>query len=107
MHNTTTEMRECVGCKTPMSLDNFEKHKKGVRFKTCMHCRKNDQDMTKIIRKMYREDNRERIREREKAYRDSHADEIKERRKVYNGANKEQLTDRQKAYNEANKEKIK
>ena len=33
-----------------------------------MHCRKNDQDMTKIIRKMYREDNVERIREIRKAY---------------------------------------
>ena len=68
MQNTATEMRECVGCKTAMSLDNFETHKKGVLFKTCMHCRRNDQDMTKMIRKMYREDNRERIRGREKAY---------------------------------------
>ena len=45
MQNTTTKMRECVGCKTT-SLDNFEKHKKGVMFKTCMHRRRNDQDMT-------------------------------------------------------------
>ena len=66
--NSTTEMRRCVGCKTPMSLDNFEKHKKGVMFKTCMQCRKNDQDMTNIIRKMYLDDNMERIRERRKAY---------------------------------------
>ena len=68
MQNTTTEMRECVGCKTTMSLDNFEKHKKGVMFKTFMHCRKNNQDMKKILQRMYREDSRERLRERSKAY---------------------------------------
>ena len=33
-----------------------------------MHCRRNDQDMTKIIRKMYRADNVERIKERRKTY---------------------------------------
>ena len=63
MQNTATEMRECVGCKTTMSLDDFEKNKKGVSFKTCMHCRRNHQGRKKIIQKMYREDSRERIRE--------------------------------------------
>ena len=47
MQNTTAEMRECAGCKTIMSLDNLEKNKKGVMFKTCMNFRKNDQGMTK------------------------------------------------------------
>ena len=28
MQNTTTEMRECVGCKTTMSFEIFEKTKK-------------------------------------------------------------------------------
>ena len=74
MQNTTTEMRECVGGKTTMSLDNFEKSRKGVMCKTCMHCRKNDQDITKIIRKMYREDNREQIREIRQAYDEANKD---------------------------------
>ena len=63
MQNTTTEMRECVGCKITTPLDNFDKHKKGVLFKTCMHCRKNDQDMENILQNMYREKSSEIIRD--------------------------------------------
>ena len=45
----TTEMRECIGCKTTMVINKFEKNKKGI---LCMHSKKNGQDRTKIIRKM-------------------------------------------------------
>ena len=53
MQSTTTEMRECVGCKTTMSVNNFEKNKKGVMLKTCMHCKKNEQDMKKRHRECF------------------------------------------------------
>ena len=45
--NTTTEMRQCVGCKNSMSIDSFEKNKKGVLFKNCKDCRSIDKDMEK------------------------------------------------------------
>jgi hypothetical protein len=48
-----------------MSLDKFENNKKGVMFKTCMHCRKNDnKDISIILKKIYREDYVEQMRER-------------------------------------------
>ena len=53
-------------------------------LKTCMHCRKNDQDMKKILQRMYREYNRERIRERKTTYKESHKEQIKERTQAYN-----------------------
>ena len=78
MQNTTTEMRECIGCKTTTPFENLEKKQKGVLFKTCMYCRKNDQDMKKILQKMYREDNIEQRRERRKAYDEANKEQYRE-----------------------------
>ena len=82
MQNAATEMRECVGCKTTVSLDNFEKNRKGVRFKTCMHCRNNDQGMKNIFQRMYRRDNRKQIREIRKTYDEANKEKIKRGRQL-------------------------
>ena len=51
-----------------MSSDNFDKNKRGVRFKTCMCCKNNDHDMRKIGQKMYRKDTVEEVREITQTY---------------------------------------
>ena len=53
--------------------------------------------------KEYREDNKEKIKEREKEYREDNKEKIKERKKEYREKNKEKI----KEYKEKNKEKIK
>ncbi|MCP4922563.1 MAG: hypothetical protein GY915_00830, partial [bacterium] len=61
----------------------------------------------KGCRKLYRENNKEKEKERHKLYRENNKEKEKERRKFYYENNKEKFKEWKKEYRENNKEKIK
>jgi len=56
--------------------------------------------------KKIREENKEKVAEREKKYREENKEKIAERVKKYRENNKEKVAEREKKYREENKEKI-
>jgi len=63
-------------------------------------------EQKKIYHKKYRQDNKERILQKEKKYREDNREIIKERLKKYYQNNKEKESERHKKYREKNKEKV-
>ena len=104
----------CTKCgeEKAATTEFFYKQKRGKYGLTarCKSCRKiySQQNKEKISKrgKQYREINKEKISERKKQYREANKDKIAEKTKQWQQANKEKISKRKKKYYGANKEKI-
>lgn len=63
--------------------------------------------INKLSKKQYREDNKDKVRERAKIYYENNKEQITEKKKIYREKNKEHIRKQDKIYYENNKEEIK
>lgn len=90
----------CGRCFNYFIQDEFKSS--GLPYKCCKSCREK-----KIVSDLiYRENNKEKIQERDKKYREGNKEKIAERTKTYRKENIEIIQERHKKYYENNKEKI-
>jgi hypothetical protein len=89
---------QCKKCKCWRLPEEFL-NAKGRKLKTCAVCRKND--------RKWRENNKEKEKERKKKYREENKEKIRERKKKWRENNKEKVREIEKKYYEKNKEKKK
>jgi hypothetical protein len=92
--------KTCSKCETTKELTEFnkDKTKKDGHRSECRECEKE-------AKKLYRENNKEKILEKEKLYYENNKEKIIESRKLYYENNKEKVLERSRLYNENNKEK--
>ena len=91
-------MKTCIKCNTKKELVEFRKDKEKFRS-SCKEC-------TKIERKIYVKENKEKIYLKTKQYNLDNSEIKKEKRRKYNEANKEEISLYKKIYNEINKEEV-
>lgn len=88
-------VKTCTKCKVEKEVAEFNKYKKakdGLQY-NCKSCRK-----------QYRQENKERIKERNKKYNQANKERRNEKQKEYYQANKEKLKEIAKEYRQDNKE---
>ena len=82
---------KCSNCKCYWKPDETDIKPSGLYFKTCKKCREKNkkwiQENTEY-KKKYREENADKIKEKNKKYREENADKIKEQEKKYREENK-------------------
>jgi len=93
--------KTCSKCETTKEFTEFNKNKsaKDGHRPECRECEKE-------VKKLYRENNKEKIAEKEKLYRQNNKEKVSERKKLYRENNKEKILEKEKLYRENNKEKI-
>ena len=75
MSEVQPELKQCSRCHSTCTLEHFEKNRKNEWFKTCNNCRK--------CKKEYDQQNRDDILYRKWIYRENNKDKIREYNKQY------------------------
>jgi hypothetical protein len=102
----------CSKCKEEKDIEEFHlcKTKKDGRKSHCKKCLKiyyeDNKEKIKERNKEYYKNNKDEIIERNKKYRENNKEKIKSQKKEYQGNNKEKIRKKGKEYREDNKEKI-
>ena len=94
--------KDCPKAGSPQSLDKFYKDKSakdGLRYrcKSCMD----------VCKKIYVQENKEKIKDQKKIYAQENKEKIREYNKVYRQENKEAIKECNKTYKQKNKERLK
>ena len=101
----------CSKCRKELSEEEFSINlKTGEHYKECNFCRgyrEQNKDKINERNKEYYERNKEKKKEYDKKYREQNKDKLKEKRKEYREKNKDVIKERDKKYREQNKNKIK
>ena len=96
-----TELKQCSRCHSTVTLEHYEKNRKGEWFKTCNNCRNNKKeyrDNNKDKLKLYYEHNKETILESKKEYRDNNREALREYARTYSQQYRQTHSDNIEAY---------
>lgn len=93
-------MKQCTKCKEVKDLTEFGKDKsmKDGLYSSCLVCKRED-------KRIYRENNREKVLERLRIYRENNREEIREKNRIYYEENQEKERERIRIYQKNNPEK--
>ncbi len=80
---------------------NFE-----IPLRTDKEYREDNKDKEKERQRIYRENNKDKVKEKQRIYRENNKDKIKERNRIYRENNKDKEKERHRIYNENNKDKL-
>jgi hypothetical protein len=111
------DKKVCIKCGEEKLISEFNKHtkyKSGIRniCKSCCSLEKkiwknNNRDKIKEGNKIYRENNPDKIKEKKKIYRENNRDKIREKKKIYRENNRDKIREARKVYRENNRDKLK
>ena len=91
----------CSVCGVVKSLDDFHRKRGGAdgRASRCKEC-------TSTYYRRYREENRDKVRERKRRYYEENRDKIAERARRYREENRDKVEERKRSWYEANRDKV-
>lgn len=98
-------VKVCTRCKIEKNESEFSKDKGKIDGLSCWckNCQKDYNEARKEKRKLYYEQNKEKIKEKHEIYREQHKEELKIYQQNYDKVNREKRLIRQKQYNESHK----
>jgi hypothetical protein len=105
-------MKTCSKCKVEKPFEEFSKHKnrKDGLSSECKNCnkiyREENKEKIKEVSKKYFENNKKKLLELGKQYRENNKEKLLEQKKIYYKNNKEKILENNKKYYKINKEKV-
>ena len=94
------DLKTCSRCQSTVTLEHYEKNRKGEWFKTCNSCRSRNRIERQEYRESKGEENREKERAYAKQYRKNNPDKIEEYQKYWIDKNIDKYKDEIEAIKE-------